>query len=104
MKKKIIRLTESDLHKIIRNSVNRILREEIYDGWGHEPLPDGFYVFVETNYSLGNVCSVVDRDTAEDAQNSSEGHVEGPYASYEDARNAAMEYAEREGYEFLDEQ
>lgn len=26
--KKIIRLTESDLHRIIKNSVNRILREE----------------------------------------------------------------------------
>ena len=27
MKKKIIRLTESDLHKIVKNAVNRILKE-----------------------------------------------------------------------------
>jgi hypothetical protein len=30
MNKKLIRLTESDLHKIVRESVKRILREEIY--------------------------------------------------------------------------
>jgi hypothetical protein len=33
MKKKLIRLTESDLHKIVKESVNRILKEE-YDKYG----------------------------------------------------------------------
>lgn len=29
MNKKIIRLTESDLHKIVKESVNRVLNEEL---------------------------------------------------------------------------
>ena len=29
MNNKVIRLTESDLHKIVKKSVNRILKEEI---------------------------------------------------------------------------
>ena len=31
MKKQVIRLTESDLHRIIKESVNRILKEEDYE-------------------------------------------------------------------------
>jgi hypothetical protein len=35
MNKKLIRLTESDLHRIVKESVNRILREnEIPNDWG----------------------------------------------------------------------
>lgn len=33
MAKKIIRLTESDLHRIVKESVNRILREERLNEW-----------------------------------------------------------------------
>ena len=29
--KKILRITESDLHRIIRNSVNKIIKERVYD-------------------------------------------------------------------------
>ena len=32
MNKKLIRLTESDLHKIVKESANRVLREGIDDG------------------------------------------------------------------------
>ena len=38
MNKKLIRLTESDLHKIVKKSVNKILKEEI--GTGEFPNPD----------------------------------------------------------------
>lgn len=31
MSKKLIRLTESDLHRIVKESVNRILKEGLYD-------------------------------------------------------------------------
>jgi hypothetical protein len=31
MNKKLIRLTESDLHRIVKESVNRIIREGLYD-------------------------------------------------------------------------
>ena len=33
MNKKLIRLTESDLHKIVKESVNRVLNEWEYAGW-----------------------------------------------------------------------
>ena len=33
MKKKLMRLTESDLHKIVKESVNRILKEGESEGW-----------------------------------------------------------------------
>ena len=38
MNKKLIRLTESDLHKIVKKSVNKVLKEEI--GTGEFPNPD----------------------------------------------------------------
>ena len=43
MKKKLIRLTESDLHRIIKESVNRIINEgnELYDEWYEEEDYDG---------------------------------------------------------------
>ena len=31
MNKKLIRLTESDLHRIVKQSVNRVLKESSYD-------------------------------------------------------------------------
>ena len=49
MDKKLIRLTESDLHKIVKESVNRILRESIdpwedavYKHYTRERLPKGW--------------------------------------------------------------
>ena len=41
--KKLVRLTESDLHKIIKESVKRILREEnhYYSDYTNLPLKDG---------------------------------------------------------------
>jgi hypothetical protein len=43
MNKKIIRLTESDLHRIVKESVNRILKESDYRGLsdGHYDMPEG---------------------------------------------------------------
>ena len=49
MNKKLIRLTESDLHRIVKESVNRILRESIdpwedavYKHYTRERLPKGW--------------------------------------------------------------
>ena len=36
MAKKLIRLTESDLHRIVKESVNRVLKESIYNGLQQE--------------------------------------------------------------------
>lgn len=49
-KEYLVRLTESDLHKIVKESVNRILSENAYDNWRHaedeyftrERLPKGW--------------------------------------------------------------
>ena len=35
MNKKLIRLTETDLHRIVKKSVNKVLREGVYNGTGH---------------------------------------------------------------------
>ena len=33
--KKLIRLAEADLHRIVKESVNKVLREGVYNGTGH---------------------------------------------------------------------
>ena len=38
MNKKLIRLTESDLHRIVKESVNKILREMDGDEWADDSL------------------------------------------------------------------
>ena len=55
MKKKLVRLTENDLHRIVENSVRRVLREDIGDAddeWGgkcHDPNDTHFAVNKSTN-------------------------------------------------------
>lgn len=41
--KKIIRLTESDLHKIVKESVQNILKEEMINGEYYEPIENDRY-------------------------------------------------------------
>ena len=43
MKRNRIRLTESDLHKIVKESVNRVLNEKVYDKvpWSEEDTEEG---------------------------------------------------------------
>ena len=53
--KKIVRLTESDLHRIIKKSVNRILRENDITG---EPGEDEFNdMYHDTTTSVYHPCS-----------------------------------------------
>ena len=42
MNKKLIRLTESDLHKIVKESVNRMLNEWEYAGWVNDIGDDSY--------------------------------------------------------------
>lgn len=37
--KKIIRLTESDLHRIVRESVKRVLKEDMINEYPYSPYP-----------------------------------------------------------------
>lgn len=65
MRKQVIRLTESDLHRIIENTVKRIIKEEDeeeYNPWmngdasyidGSYDIPYGYHVEIDT--SLGTV-------------------------------------------------
>lgn len=56
MKKKIIRLTESDLHNIIKNSVKRIIDESILR---QEDIMDAIYdVYPNINKHYGSILSV----------------------------------------------
>ena len=55
MNKKLIRLTESDLHRIVKKSVNKVLREGVYNGTGHyfDSNGDGFeYMHTPTKEEL----------------------------------------------------
>jgi len=101
--KKIIRLTESDIHRIVKKSVNEVINNihGYVDGGGYDyNLEDyrnlkngnfkkGYYVCVDTDYSNGGQVNVYignERD-ARIASMSSEGYVEGPFMS---EREAAM--------------
>ena len=77
MRKQVVRLTESDLHRIIENTVKRIIREEEeqeYDPFlngdasyidGSYDIPDGYHVDIDT--SLGTV-------SIEDPENEDNGY------------------------------
>ena len=49
MKRKLIRLTESDLHRMIRSTVNRILREDV----GYNGINDEWYQEEDYNGNVG---------------------------------------------------
>ena len=85
-----INLSESYLKSVVR----QVLNEAYYNGLQGE-LPDGYYVCVDTDYGSGNVIAYLgDKDDATEAQNSSEGHVIGPFSTPEEAQEAAAS----EGY------
>jgi hypothetical protein len=54
----IIRLTESDLHKIVKESVNRILNEGKIESW----QPDEFVTWDEYQYYCGHGADWVDKN------------------------------------------
>ena len=99
--KKIVRLTESDLHRIVKKSVNEVINH-IYgyvDGGGSNyNLEDyrnlkngnfkkGYYVCVDTDYNNGGqvVFYIGDEKDARMASMSSEGYVKGPFMSEREA-------------------
>ena len=85
-----INLSESYLNSVVK----QVLNEAYYNGLQGE-LPEGYYVCVDTDYGSGNVIAYIgDKDDATEAQNSSEGHVIGPYTTPEEAQEAAAS----EGY------
>ena len=79
MNKKVIRLTESDLHRIVRRTVNEII----------DNVP-GYYVCVDTDYSNGCrvECFIGDEHDAKALSMSSEGYAEGPFMSEMEAIEA----------------
>ena len=58
MNKKLIRLTESDLHRIIKESVNRILNEGKIESW----QPDEFVTWEEYQDYCGHSADWVERN------------------------------------------
>ena len=59
MNKKLIRLTESDLHRIVKESVNNVLNEGVSSAWdaiersGYD-VYDNFVDFLKNFYANGN--------------------------------------------------
>jgi hypothetical protein len=90
--KQRINLSESYLNSVVKQVLNEAY--SYYNGLQGE-LPDGYYVCVDTDYGSGNVIAYIgDKDDATEAQNSSEGHVFGPFSTPEEAQEAAAS----EGY------
>lgn len=48
--KKLVRLTEGDLHRIIENSVKRVLRESVYDDY--DEYEDEPYLSADANQNV----------------------------------------------------
>lgn len=56
MNKKVIRLTESDLHRIVKESVNKVIKEGLWDGIeqnGYQ-IHDQFVDFIKDYYAKGD--------------------------------------------------
>ena len=66
MKKQVIRLTEGDLHRIIKESVKRILKEEEYPwvekGCGMEGLMRASQNSIDQDYEYEGGCQAEDQD------------------------------------------
>ena len=76
MKKQVIRLTESDLHKIIKESVKNILKEDFYDNmynlhdfehFNNDDNNDYYTAYVVVNNGDGAVLSNYSENDLEDA-------------------------------------
>ena len=74
--KKIIKLTENQLHKIIKESVNKIINEDIYDNmynlhdfnhFNNDDIDEYYTAFVVINGSDGALISNYDEQSMEDA-------------------------------------
>ena len=83
--------------------IEPINEAQTYSGWSDEPLESGYYICVDTDYSYQGtgeeVAYIGTEEEAMEAQHSSEGHVEGPFASEEEAREEAI----NQGYRLLGE-
>ena len=55
--KRLIRLTETDLHRIVKESVNKTLKEGLNDNEGFEKFAKYTY---EANSALNNALSLLD--------------------------------------------
>ena len=80
--KKIVRLTESDLHRIIKESVKRVLKEDAFGGVEKQENPAQF-----TWYSIGDnkgqrahvECTLLDGKTESDVKRAINNKITGSY-------------------------
>lgn len=82
MNKKLIRLTESDLHRIVKESVQKILKEAAYQG--NYPGMDNGYGRFEMNHPEGKYSLYFDK-AQRDAHNynaQQQGQTPNPYAGW----------------------
>jgi predicted acylesterase/phospholipase RssA len=99
--KKIIRLTESDLHRIVRRTINEIINNvpgyvdggssnynlQDYKNLKNGSFKKGYYVCVDTDYNNGGQVAfyIGDEKDARMASMSSEGYAKGPFMSEREA-------------------
>jgi len=100
--KKIIRLTEGDLHNIIKNTVNEVITKipgytdagkmdyslDDYRNLKKDKFKRGYYVCVDTDYNDGGrvKCYIGNERDAKWASMSSEGYTKGPYMTRKEAQ------------------
>ena len=95
--KRIVKLTESDLHRIVKKSVNEVINNiygyvdggnsnynlQDYKNLKNGSFKKGYYVCVDTDYNNGGQvnCYIGNERDARMASMSSEGYAEGPFMS-----------------------
>lgn len=94
MSKNIIRLTESDIHKIVKESVNMVLNELNLDQFKKSKMfnsdkPKGFYICIETMYGYGDSAWIGNEKDAKMVERSSEGNAIGPFRTHSEALKQA---------------
>ena len=92
VKKNKIKLGESQLRKIVAESVKKVLKEWEYN------KNEGWFLYTEINNDGAEVLRMSDNRGDFDYWRKNGGNIYGQYPSYEDAANAMRYFAAKEGF------
>lgn len=88
----VVKLNESQLRKIVAESVKRVLKEWEYN------KNEGWFLYTEINNDGAEVLRMSDNRGDFDYWRKNGGNIYGQYPSYEDAANAMRYFATKEGF------
>ncbi len=90
--KKVVKLNESQLRKIVAESVKKVLKEWEYN------RNEGWFLYTEINNDGVEVLSISDNKEDFDYWRKNGGNSYGQYPSYEEAAKAMRYFAAKEGF------